>query len=394
MVVGLADRAGGYVHEFCTRHRDRHMGGRGNRAATAFFAATAADLGLEVESTSFECIDWRDGGASLAAGSETFGVLTGCYSLPCDVTAPLAAVSTVEELEAGDFAGTVLLVHGGLAREQLTPKGFVFYNPDSHKRIVAAIVAATGKNPSLVGSLYPFPFVADGDFDIPNAYMKDVEGTRLLLHVGRESSLRIGSERVPSGGDHVVARSEGTGGGRVVVFGHIDSTFGSPGALDNATGAAMLLALGELLADSDHGPSVELVPLNGEDDYSAAGQMLWVRQNEGRMGDIVLGVNIDGAGCAGQATAVSMYGCPEPIEAAARELIETHGGMAEGEAWYQSDHGIFMMYERPAMALTSANLAWVTAEVTHTAKDAAELVDPGAVAEAAVFLRDLVAALP
>jgi len=64
------------------------------------------------------------------------------------------------------------LLKGAICAEQLMPKNFVFYNPDHHKRIYAllekkkpaGIIAATEKKPEMVGALYPFPLIVDGDF--------------------------------------------------------------------------------------------------------------------------------------------------------------------------------------------------------------------------------------
>ena len=89
------------------------------------------------------------------------------------------------------------------------PKGFEFYNPEAHQRIVrlleslrpAAILTATSKNPDLAGAVYPFPMITDGDFDIPSAYLTDREGEQLLLFSGQMAALTIQAERVPSSGE-------------------------------------------------------------------------------------------------------------------------------------------------------------------------------------------------
>jgi aminopeptidase YwaD len=292
-------------------------------------------------------------------------------------------------------------MHGGLVGSQLMPKNFVFYNPESHKRVIgaleehepAAIVAATGLNPGSAGALYPFPIIEDADFDIPSAYMKDVEGDRLLAHAGEPVMLRFESRRTTVQGEHVVARMRGDQAGRVVVFGHIDTREGTPGALDNATAVAALLGLAELLEGYEQGPTVDLVPLNGEDYYAASGQMMWVAENDGRMGDIVLGMNADAAGCAGQRTAVSMYGCPEPIADIVQREIARRASFMVGEPWPQSDHGIFIMYGTPAVAVTSENLLELGTEITHTTKDVPGLVDPEEVAEISRFYRDVIAGI-
>jgi aminopeptidase YwaD len=59
----------------------------------------------------------------------------------------------------------IVLLIGEIAREQLMPKNFVFYNPEHHQEIIRlletgapqAIMAATGRDPQLAGGVYPFP---------------------------------------------------------------------------------------------------------------------------------------------------------------------------------------------------------------------------------------------
>jgi len=389
-----------YLRELCATYPDRHLGGPGNRAATDLFERVAVASGFEVESVELPCVDWVRGSAEVEGGAATFALHPGPYSLACDVTAPFMSASTVEELEGGSFAEAVLLLHGDLAREQLMAKGFVFYNPESHRRIIAAleaqapsaIIAATGRNPELSGGAYPFPLIEDADFDIPNAYTTDVEGEALLRLVGETVSVRIDSARAPALAAQPIARKRGSAGGRVVLTAHIDSKEESPGALDNATGAAALLGCMELLAGYDGRLTVEVVPFNGEDHYAATGQMHYVADNEGRWGDILLDVNVDGAGAAGSRTEVSFYDVPEQRQSLVEGVMRDQG-FAEGPQWPQGDHSIFAMKGVPAVAVTSANVFFISSTVAHTERDTIQGVDTAAVVSVARFLADTVTGL-
>ncbi len=402
MSDSLAVTIAQHINELCGGFPDRHVGGPGNHAATEYFSRAVSTMGFDVARSEFDCVDWEHGEVALVAGGERFEALVGPYSLPVDATAPLVVASTVEELETANLAGSIVLLHGHIAAGQLMPKNFIFYNPESHKRIIriiedgapAAVIAATGRNPELVGDLYPFPLFEDADFDIPNAYMKDVDGERLLTHQGEIVTLRFESRRIPARAEHIVATKAGQGVGRVVVFGHIDSKDGTPGALDNATGVATLLALAHLLHDVETGPDVEIVPLNGEDYYAASGQMVWVGENESRMDDIILGMNVDAAGWAKHRTHVTTYGVPDTVAAIVTDAMEAYESLEEGPPWPMSDHGIFIHYGRPALAVTSEGVADLLATVAHTERDLPDLVDPGAVADIARFLRDLIVRMP
>ena len=395
----LRSRVEGYLRELC-EHPDRHLGGPGNRAATDLFARVAAASGFEVESAELPCVEWARGPSALTCGGIAWELSPGPYSLACDVTAPLVAISTIEELERGCATGAVMLLHGDLVREQLMPKGFVFFNPESHRRIVAAleaqapaaIVAATGRNPELAGGPYPFPLIEDADLDIPNAYTTDVEGEALRRLAGRTVSILVDSARVPAFAAQPIARKPGSGAGRVVLLAHFDSKEGSPGALDNATGAAALLGCMGLLDGFSGSLTVEVVPLNGEDYYAATGQMYYVAANEGLWGDIVLGMNVDGAGLIDSGTAVSFYGVPERQERVVVRAMRERG-FGVGPQWPQSDHSLFVMNGVPAVAVISENAFFVSSTVAHTERDTLRWVDPAVVASVARFLADVVTGL-
>ena len=388
--------------EALTQYPDRHVGSPGNRAATALFAETLAGWGYQVSTTLFDCVEWEFGRADLRIGERAFELQVGPYSLPCVATGTLVVVDTVEALEAVAEPGAVLLLRGTIAKAQVMPKNFTFYNPESHKRVVsalesarpAAVIAATGKDPEMVGSQYPFPLFEDGDLDVPNAYMRDIEGTELAGLAGSQAHVRIDSRRVPATAEHIVATLPGTGEGRVVLFAHIDSRKGSPGALDNASGVVSLLGAAEILAGEALGLSVEIVPLNGEDNYANPGEMMWVEENTGRFGDIVLGINIDDAGQLGCATHVSFYGCSTPLEERVRAVMHTDAtNIGDGPQWFQSDHAILGIYAVPAIAVASAGMHEFMAAYAHTERDTIELADTVAIAQIARFIVRVVRAV-
>jgi len=393
----IRERVAGYLQDL-TSYPDRHVGGRGNKAATTMFAAKARELGFLVQVELFDCVEWEFGEARIDAGPESFEAHVGPYSMPLEITAPLVAVSTVGALESEAIRGAIVVLHGPIASGQVMPKNFTFYNPEEHKRIVralerfapAAVVAATGRDAQMVGSQYPFPLFEDGDLDVPNAYMKDVDGERLVAHAGSEVSVRIDSRRVPTTAEHVVATLPGTGAGRVVVTAHIDSRKGSPGALDNASGVATLLALMELLSDYQGLHTIEVVPFNGEDNYANPGEMLWLGENEERLGDIVVAINVDDLGMRETTNHVSFYECPLSIKGAVLDVAARHPSVSEGPQWFQGDHSIYAMKGCPAIALTSSDIAKFMANYAHSERDTTDLADAGLILSAALFLNDVI----
>ncbi len=395
--ITLAEKADDYLRRLCVEVPSRSVGSPGNRASTEFFARTVASFGFGTEYRAFDCIDWSHGKVHLEADGEPFEACVSPYSLGCQAKAPLAVTSTVEELAASKVSEKILMLRGEIAAEQLMPKNFTFYNPDHHKRIIGllenraprAIIAATSRDPQMAGGVYPFPLIEDGDFDIPSVYMTEEDGARLARHAGRKVTLDFQAERLPAKGCNVVARKGKDSGRRVVVCAHIDAKKGTPGALDNATGVVVLLLLAELLQDHSGKLGLEIVALNGEDYYSAPGEMQFLKDNEGRFDEIILAINMDGAGYHQGHTAYSLYGCPAEIAGAIRRVFSAQEGMIEGEPWYQSDHAIFVQQQRPALAITSDRFDELWAYVAHTARDKPEIVATGKLVDIAQVLRDL-----
>jgi aminopeptidase YwaD len=346
-------------------------------------------------------MDWHDGGADLIVDGEPFAVSVSPYSLGGHAESPLVVISTTKELEAADVRNRVVLLRGEIAKEQLMPKNFAFYNPDEHKHIIQlleakrplAIVAATSRNPQVAGAVYPFPLFEDGDFDIPSVYMTEEEGSRLARCEGQGVVLDIRANRIPAEGCNVIGRKGANPHRRVVLFAHIDAKEGTPGATDNATGIVVLALLAELLADYSGDLCLEIVALNGEDYYSAPGEMDYLRRNAGRFDEIVLGINIDGAGYCEGRTAYSTYDCPPQIEGCIQQAFSRHSEMVEGERWYQSDHSLFLMNQRPALAITSQRFMELLTTVAHTPKDHPGIVDPTKLVDIASALNDLLLCL-
>lgn len=396
----LHQKAGQYLHYLCEELATRRVGASDNRAATTYYAEKLAAFGFQTTTPEFDCLDWYEHGARLVVDGEAFNALVSPYSLGCEATAALLAAGSLAELEALDAAGQVLLLHGELAKEQLMPKNFVFYNPEEHQQIYRlleakapqAIIAATGRNPELAGAVYPFPLIEDGDFDIPSVYLTDLDGERLLQKPGAPVSLMINAERLPARGSNVVG-SKGAGSPRIVLTAHIDSKPGTPGALDNASGVVTLMLLAELLKDYHGELGVEIVALNGEDHYSAAGEMRYLADNQGRLDEILLNVNLDGLGYKNSDVAYSLYECPETLASAIRTSLGGRPGLIEGEPWYQSDHMMFVMNGRPALAITSVDLGNLLLEIAHSPLDTPELLDTGKLVDTALSLRDLILAL-
>ncbi|MBK7131991.1 MAG: M28 family peptidase [Bacteroidales bacterium] len=392
-----------YLDTLCNTIKERCVGSSGNILATHFFEKELSLLGWETAMSEFDAIDWEENGAILKSEDGNFELLVSPYSLPFKGEAILTTASVIEELEALSAENKIIFLHGEIAREQLMPKNFVFYNPEEHQRIIAAleksgakaIISATGRNAALAGGVYPFPLIEDGDFDIPSAYLTEEEGTKLLSLKRKKVFLQSESRRIPGKGYNVIGLKGNKKSKRIVITAHIDAKKGTPGAIDNATGVIVLLLLADLLKDYNGNKLIELVALNGEDYYAVPGQMNYISENKDRFDTILLNINIDGAGFREGLSAFSLFSLPDEIDNITKEMFKKYDGITEGVQWPQGDHSIFLQYGVPAIAVSSK---WFIdningQDITHTPKDNPGIADCSKLVEISHALNTLIRSL-
>lgn len=407
----LVSRAQEYLQRLCGVEPNRRTGSQGNREAVEFAARVLLGAGWDIDTPTFPCLDYTARGVELTRGDEGFPVFISPYSPGCDAEGELVCIETVRELEECRCRNNLLLLKGAIASEQLMPKKFPFYNPEAHRRIYelleskrpAAVITATGKNPETVGALDPFPMITDGDFDIPSVYCSEEAGAGIAVHAGNTLSLQIDAERIPAEAANVIARINPSVKERIVLTAHIDAYEDSPGAADNASGVVTLMILAEILAgeaeprssSAAHSLSrgyrpagIEIVLLNGEDHYSAAGELDYLAGYGEKLDEIRVLVNLDDVGYREGGTHYSFYECPEAIRRRAGETFGGQPGFSEGPPWYQGDHMVFVQKGVPAIAFASEKMEEFMAEYAHTLLDAPDLVDCGKLVDLATGLAE------
>ena len=390
-----------YLKTLCGVKPNRRTGSSGNRDATDFFANTIRTHGYEIDATPFECLDHICGGAVLTHEEEAFEVYASPYSLGCDVLAELITVSSLEELERTNCEGKILLMRGAICSEQLMPKNFVFYNPEHHQKIIAllekqkpaGIITATERKPEQVGALYPFPLIVDGDFDIPSAYCRDTVGDILAKITGDSLRLKIDANRLPSDATNIIARLNTGAKRKIVITAHIDAYEDTPGASDNASGTVVLLLVAEMLTDYRGENSIEIAALNGEDHYSAGGQMDYLKRCGEEFPSILLVVNVDDVGYKNGRSSYSFYECSPQLEKRAKDVFRRFDGLVQGEQWFNGDHMIFVQSQVSSVAFTSECMPELMRTVTHTPADTPEIIDYYKLVEVAESLNALVRSL-
>jgi aminopeptidase YwaD len=321
--------------------------------------------------------------------------------LGCNVLAELITVSTAEELESTNCESKILLMRGAICSEQLMPKNFVFYNPEHHQKIITllesrkpvGIITATERKPEQVGALYPYPLIVDGDFDIPSVYCRDSVGEELASLHGKVFQLKIDARRLSSSATNVIARLNQGASKRIVITAHIDAYEDTPGASDNASGTVVLLLLAEMLSDYRGDNCIEIAAFNGEDHYSAGGQMDYLNRYGSEFNRIILAINVDDVGYKKGKSSYSFYECSPQLEKRAEEVFQLFDNLALGKQWFNGDHMIFVQNRIPSLAFTSECMPELMRTVTHTSSDTPDIIDCHKLVEVAVSLNTLVRSL-
>ena len=133
--------------------------------------------------------------------------------------------------------------------------------------------------------------------------------------------------------------------------------------------------------------------LNGEDHYSAGGQMDYLHRYGNDLARIQLAINVDDVGCKDGGSAYSFYGCPPDLQVEAEVIFQDTPGIVAGEPWFNGDHMIFVQKQIPALAFTAENVAELMRTVTHTAQDTPSLIDHRKLVELVQVLNHLIRSL-
>jgi aminopeptidase YwaD len=363
----------------------RPVGSPGNLAAIQYIASTFSGCGLAVERQDASFPEWIPGEIRLEVDGEALEAIANPYSPPCDLTAPLAACGTLAELRAADLRGKIVVAHGALARNELTPSYAVYaFGPDETAEALqaaqpaAVIMAHTRRSGAQ-------PLIEDWTFPIPSVTVPARLGLRLAQRAGQTAHLRITGSSRPASFANVVARLPGARPERIVLCAHLDTKHGTPGAVDNASGVSILLALAQEFAGKQLSAGLEFTAFNGED--STGGSEIYAyMEHDPRLEQILALINLDGIGPRLGATSYAVMSASPEMESAVGELAAGFPGLVKVEPWLESDHSYFTFRGVPGVPISTAGMP----DVYHTPDDTLAWMDPARLEEAARFTAELV----
>jgi Iap family predicted aminopeptidase len=275
----------------------RFAGTEGERQARDFLVAELSAAGYEVATEEFAHLAYEPEGASLTVATPNDA------SLPCaGLQATASGVVETEAVYVGDgiedtesIDGRIVVFRSGVPTTVA---------PGLAARGAAGLVclspAPDGLTTHLVASFQPLagPSYEKRVLPVPGVIVEAAAGERLLARLSRgPTRLRIEhrASYMERASANLVIEIPGTDpdAPKVVVGAHYDSQRESPGAADNATGLAALLAMARAWSDSRPRRTIALVAF-GVEETGSYGAAAYVARHAGE--GIAAMVNLDALG--------------------------------------------------------------------------------------------------
>ena len=332
----LRDRLEALVGEMCEKLGPRPPGSQAERRAAEWVAQRLAEQGYEPQLEEFECPAHGADGAVLTGLDKDadMDIYPTQHSPTGRVTGPLHWLGFGEEHLRQDVAGRI---------------GVLMATGDRHElhRLLERLEAAGMLAVIAVG---PYGDTITGKAVRPGSLQQMLTTTvsirtalELSRYFGREVTLEVTGSRPTAEGrsQNVVAELPGAGPNVLVVCAHYDTAPHSPGALDNASGTALMLELARSLRGQRFPATVLFVATGagefGADDGCGQGaKALFARRLE-ELPRVIGCFAIDAVGCRLGVRHLRLWG-PKPFRSAVPEFAgvardeRPPGGCGDGSA--------------------------------------------------------------
>ena len=383
MTQNLEPRIAAHLDFLVDEIGPRPGGSEEDHRAAGYIAQVMAGLGWQVEEQRFDCPCWTHHATRLAVDNQKLAASANAYSPPVDVHATAVGVATLAELKMADIEDRLAVLYGALVRAPLSPKSW-FLISDEERELIdlledkrpAAVLTVQGHRGGLVS------LIEDWEFRIPSATITPAAALALLEHGGHEAHLRIETAQEAGYSTNVVGRSQPKQH-TVTLMAHYDTKFDTPGAMDNASGVAALLALAQQLDPATYPFALELVSFSNEE-YLPIGDDEYLRRREQKLDDIILAINMDSIGQRLAANSITTFGAADPFRAALSDVVSGYPGLIWTDPWPQSNHSTFAMRGVPAIAFTSTD--WGLA---HQPDDDNRWLDPRSIASVVAVIQQI-----
>jgi aminopeptidase YwaD len=378
-----------YLDKLVVEIGPRLIGSPANQTAADYVRDTFAAAGLQVEEQPYPCTAWEHRGTLFEADGKPIPARANAFSPSCDVRGEIVPLCTTAELQAASLEGRIALFYGELANTQIAPRSWflrgerdeLLYSRMEQKRPLAVLAPP-------MGSPDYEQLTEDWDLPLPAATLPRETVLELLTNPPRQARLRIDTASTPATARNIVARKSSSLSQKVVICAHFDTFDGTPGATDNGTGAAALLAIAGDLAVTELPFTLEFVAFNGEEALPM-GDDEYLRLGGEDLGNILLAINMDDMGAASASNSIAIFSASDNLHKYVDSLVKEYPGVVWVEPWPESNHSTFAMRGVPSLAFGSVGVR----HLAHTPQDSIEQASTEKIAEVIDLIEDIVRGL-
>ncbi|WP_033364908.1 M28 family metallopeptidase [Mastigocladopsis repens] len=226
--------------------------------ASAYLVDEYRKAGYVTEVQTFTYSKFQDLGSNLTVDGTTIKGKALNGTVPGKLNAPLVAVPNVGR--QADFAA--VNVKGAIA---IVRRGEIRFSEKAKNAAAAGAVGLVIVN-NQPGDVYG---TLGEEVKIPVLALSGEQGNPLIQRVQSvppNVSLNVNAQRRDVTGRNIVAHLEGVTQPKIILGGHYDSVPGSPGANDNASGTAVVLALARNLSRTPTARQAWFIAFDGEED--------------------------------------------------------------------------------------------------------------------------------
>ncbi|WP_432662435.1 M20/M25/M40 family metallo-hydrolase [Wukongibacter baidiensis] len=339
-----ADKIYNHIANFADRDNARITGFEGEHNTADYIDNHFESYGLKVERQKFPILAFLDNGAELnmiAPNEREFNTINFSYTPPtphAGLTAELvyAGVGGVDDFENINVKNKIALIQRG---------SYTFNAKTQNAANAGAIgVIIFNHSPGIINGTLGEPT------DIPAIALSDEDGGYLLslLEDGKtvEVTMKANTELEESYSQNVIgtlpaSRGNGKKAQTIVIGAHYDCV-DTPGANDNASGAATLLEVARVLSSKKMAYNIKFIAF-GAEEVGLVGSYEYVSSlSESELGDIVAMINMD---MVGVGDTMGVMTLTEDSVSFVADLAETYikefGHKYERSASSRSDHAPF-----------------------------------------------------
>jgi aminopeptidase YwaD len=225
--------------------------------ASSYLIDQYRKAGYITEVQTFTYQKFADLGSNLTVDNVTIEGQALNGSIPGKLNAPLVAVPNVGR--SADFAS--VNVKGAIA---IVKRGEIRFSQKAENAAAAGAVGLVIVN-NQPGDLYGGSL--GGEAKLPVLGLSAEKGNALIARTqNTQVSLNVNAQQQIVTGRNVIAHLPGVTQPKMILGGHYDSVPGSPGANDNASGTAVVLAIARNLSSTPQARQVWFVAFDGEED--------------------------------------------------------------------------------------------------------------------------------